>query len=66
MTEVLEEEVNGLKNSHHQNVCEKAEYNDPTFSDKVKTRAYEIWCRTRREDPNTNYYQALDEIRKEA
>ena len=65
MIEVLQEELNTLKNQHHQEVCVQKEFNDSTFGDKVRTRAYMIWCNTRRNDSQSNYYQALEELRKE-
>ena len=65
MTEVLQEELNTLKDQHHKEVCAQKEFNDSTFGDKVRERAYIIWCNTKREDSQTNYFQALEEIRKE-
>ena len=65
MTEVLQDELNNIKDQHHQEVCVQKEFNDSTFGDKVRERAYMIWCNTKRNDSKTNYYQALEEIRKE-
>ena len=65
MQTVTQDKLDTLTEEHHKEVCEQKETTDNTFGDKVKQRAYDIWQSTHRNDSQTNYFQALEEIRKE-
>ena len=65
MKTVTQDKLDTLTEEHHKEVCEQKETTDNTFGDKVKQRAYDILQNTHRNDSQTNYFQALEEIRKE-
>lgn len=65
MIEVSEVEYKENISKHHQDSCSLKENEDPEFDNKVKKRAYEIWETTRKQDERTNYFQAVEEMRKE-
>lgn len=65
MIEVSEVEYKENISKHHQDSCSLKENEDSEFDNKVKKRAYEIWETTSKQDERTNYFQAVEEMRKE-